>query len=351
MLTKELKDIALPWTEEEYRADPALSYSTLATYERGGFHSLNTLFDKKESPSLLFGSVVDCILTDGESVFNERFAVMDYNITDGGINVCKELANRYKEHFKEFKNIPEVLVSQTAQEVGFWKDPKWNNRRYKEVLNTGDVDIYYQILTNSDKIVISPQLYAEALSAVDALRTSEATKFYFEQDNPFDDSIKRYYQLKFKATLDNIDYRCMMDLAVCDYKNKVIYPCDLKTSNHYESEFYKSFIDWNYQIQARLYWRILRDCMNKDEYFKDFELKDYTFIVVKKDSLVPLTWKFEDTQKKGTLRYGKKLDIELRDPETIGKELTYYLNNDCKVPIGISITESNDIVKYLNTKM
>ena len=246
MLVKELKDIALPWTEEEYRADSALSYSTLATYERGGFHSLNTLFDKKESPSLLFGSVVDCILTDGESVFNERFAVMDYNITDGGINVCKELANRYKEQYKEFKDIPEVLVSQTAQEVGFWKDPKWNNRRYKEVLNTGDVDIYYQILTNSDKTVISSQLYTEALSAVDALRTSEATKFYFEQDNPFDESIKRYYQLKFKATLDNIDYRCMMDLAVCDYKNKVIYPCDLKTSSHYESEFYKSFIDWNY---------------------------------------------------------------------------------------------------------
>ena len=37
MLVKELKDIALPWTEPQYRADPALSYSTLATFERGGF--------------------------------------------------------------------------------------------------------------------------------------------------------------------------------------------------------------------------------------------------------------------------------------------------------------------------
>lgn len=351
MLVKELKDIALPWTEEEYRADSALSYSTLATYERGGFHSLNTLFDKKESPSLLFGSVVDCILTDGESVFNERFAVMDYNITDGGINVCKELANRYKEQYKEFKDIPEVLVSQTAQEVGFWKDPKWNNRRYKEVLNTGDVDIYYQILTNSDKTVISSQLYTEALSAVNALRTSEATKFYFAQDNPFDTDTKRYYQLKFKATLGDIDYRCMMDLAVCDYKNKVIYPCDLKTSSHYESEFYKSFIDWNYQIQARLYWRILRDNMDRDEFFKDFELADYTFIVVKKDSLVPLAWKFADTKKEGTLIYGKNRDLELRDPREIGEELTYYLNNECKVPLGINLEGTNDIVEYLNTKL
>jgi len=183
------------------------------------------------------------------------------------------------------------------------------------------------------------------------LRTSETTKFYFAPDNPFDDSIKRYYQLKFKATLDGIDYRCMMDLAVCNYKEKVIYPCDLKTSSHYESEFYKSFIDWNYQIQARLYWRILRDCMDKDDFFKDFKLADYTFIVVKKDSLTPLAWKFEDTKKKGTLKYGKQLNIELRDPETIGQELTHYLKDNCKVPDGIYLDRPNSITHYLNTQM
>ena len=105
------------------------------------------------------------------------------------------------------------------------------------------------------------------------------------------------------------------------------------------------------QIQARLYWRILRACMDKDEYFKDFELKDYTFIVVKKYSLVPLTWKFKDTQKKGTLKYGENSDMKLRDPEDIGKELHYYLTHDCKVPLDISMTEPNDIVKFLNTKM
>jgi len=351
MLTKELKDIALPITEPEYRADPALSYSTLATYERGGFYAIKTLAEKKESTSLLLGSVVDCILTDGEDVFNDRFAVLDYNITDGGANVCKALATVYGEQYKEFKDIPEVLVSQTAQEVGFWKDPKWNSRRYKEVVGTGDVDIYYQVLTNKDKEIISSQMYTDALAMVDALRTSETTKFYFVQDNPFDETIRHYYQLKFKTTLNGIDYRCMMDLAVVDYKEKIVYPCDLKTSSHWESEFYKSFIDWNYQIQARLYWRILRDCMDKDDFFKDFELADYTFIVVKKDSLTPLTWKFEDTTKRGTLKYGKQLNIELRDPETIGQELTHYLKDDCKVPDGIYLDRPNSITHYLNTQM
>ena len=34
------------------------------------------------------------------------------------------------------------------------------------------------------------------------------------------------------------------------------------------------------QIQARIYWRLIRQLMDKDEYFKDFTLKDFRFIVV-----------------------------------------------------------------------
>lgn len=350
-MLKELKDISWLVDEPTYRADPALSYSTLAKYERNGFYSIKLLDEKISTLSLLLGSVTDYILTDGEDAFNDRFAVMDYNITDSGINVCKSLASLYGEQYKEFKDIPEVLVSQTAQEVGFWKGPKWNSRRYKEVLNTGDVDIYYKVLTSNDKTIISSQMYSDALAMVDALKTSKTTKFYFAPDNPFDDSIRRYYQLKFKATLGGVNYRCMADEIIVDYEHKTISPIDLKTSSHPEAEFYKSFIDWTYNQQARLYWKIIRENLDKDEYFRDFTLDDYTFIVVNKNTLTPLTWKYTDTQKRGTLIYGKNHNIELRDPLEVGKELHYYLTHDCKVPLDISMTEPNDIVKFLNTKM
>lgn len=347
---KELKDISWLVDEPTYRADPALSYSTLATFERGGFYSLPTLYDKKSSPSLTLGQIVDTLITGSEEEFNQLFAVMDYNITDSGINVCKTLASLYGEQYKEFKDIPEVLVSQTAQEVGFWKDPKWNSRRYKEVLNTGDVDIYYKVLTSSDKTIISSQMYSDALAMVDALKTSEATKFYFAPNNPFDDSIRRYYQLKFKATLDGINYRAMLDLIWIDYKNKKIHLCDLKTSHKPEYKFPLSFLDWNYLIQSKLYTRVVQANIEKDDYFKDFTIEDFTFIVVNKDTLTPLTWKFTDFNVKGPFIYGKN-KTELRDPEDIGKELHYYLTHDCKVPLDISMIEPNDIVKFLNSKL
>jgi hypothetical protein len=59
-------------------------------------------------------------------------------------------------------------------------------------------------------------------------------------------SYEKHYQLKFKATLNGVDYRCMPDLLAVDHENKVIYPIDLKTSSHAEWDFFDSFVQWNY---------------------------------------------------------------------------------------------------------
>ena len=63
-MLKSLKDISWLVTEETYRADKALSYSTISKFKREGFEHLDTLFDKVESPSLFLGSLVDCLTTD-----------------------------------------------------------------------------------------------------------------------------------------------------------------------------------------------------------------------------------------------------------------------------------------------
>jgi hypothetical protein len=103
-------------------------------------------------------------------------------------------------------------------------------------------------------------------------------------------------------------------------------------------------------IQARLYWRIIRDNMVRDPVYKDYELADYKFIVVNKKTLTPLVWKFEDTKKIGTLTYGKRQQIELQDPFDLGEELNTYLSLRPEVPAGIEIIESNSITSWLNTK-
>ena len=61
----------------------------------------------------------------------------------------------------------------------------------------------------------------------------------------------------------------MADLIIIDHNNKLIIPCDLKTSSKDEYNFHHSFIDWSYFEQAQLYWYIIRQNLDKDEYFKE----------------------------------------------------------------------------------
>ena len=97
-------------------------------------------------------------------------------------------------------------------------------------------------------------------------------------------------------------------------------------------------------IQARLYWNLIRQNMRNDEYFKDFKLANYRFIVVNTiDEPNPLVWEFKQTQSLGTVTLGNK---ELRTPWAIGSELTYYLENKPKVPKGINVTKTNSIEEW-----
>jgi hypothetical protein len=188
------------------------------------------------------------------------------------------------------------------------------------------------------------------MNAVDALKNSDTTSYYFAPDNPFDD-IKRYYQLKFKAKIQGVNYRCMFDLLIVDYKNKTIQPVDLKTSHKKEWDFYKSFVEWNYQIQNRLYAKILQENIEKDDFFEDFKILDYKDIVICKDSLTPLVWDCPFTKEVGTLLFGIYNQIVMRDPIAIGDELNWYLTNKPKTPININIgkDKGNNLSEWLNT--
>lgn len=338
----------ISWAVDEptYRADHALSYSTLSKYERSGFNDLDSLFDRIETPSLTFGSAVDSIITGGREEFDERFIVADFPVVAPAfLQIVKQLFANYGKKYDKLSDIPDKDIIDLTEVVSFY--PNWRAQtRAKAIKEQGEQ--YYRLLYLArDKAVLSSQMYQDVLNAVNALHTSESTKWYFQEDNPFE-NIERLYQLKFKANLNGIMYRCMADLIIVDHDAKTVQPVDLKTSSKKEWDFYKSFIDWRYDLQARLYWRIIRAVMDADEYFKDFKLLPYQFIVVNRVTLVPLVWGFPLTDTVGTIKVGKQNQIELRDPCMIGEELSYYLDNRPKVPAGISTAGVNDLATWLD---
>lgn len=345
MERKSLEDISWKVTEEVYRKDPSLSYSTLARYEREGFNNLDKLFDRVESPSLTFGSAVDTLITGSEKEFNDKFMVaqIDNTLSDTLITITDRLFSRWKDTYNNIKDIPEDKIIETIQDIS------WNNHWLPKTRVTkikGDCAAYYKLLYLSEgKTILSTYVYQDVINAVDKLKSADSTKFYFEQNNVFDNSIERFYQLKFKATFNNVDYRCMADEILVLHDYKTIIPIDLKTSYKPEWDFYKSFIEWMYPIQSRLYWRIIRDNMDKDPYFKDFKLANYRFIVINKKTLVPLVWEFESTQKIGDII--TKEGLVLRDPFVIGEELKEYLTNKPIVPKGIELIKPNKLEDWI----
>lgn len=345
---KSLKDISWQVSEEEYRADPALSYSTLARYEREGFNNLDKLFTKIETPSLTFGSCVDTLITGNEEEFRKLFMVaeLDNSISDTLVTIVKKLFNMFSAQYHALKDIPDDNIIAAIEDIQ-WNNhwlPKTRAKKIKE-----DCAGYYGLLYLAEgKTIISTQTYRDVMNTVDSLKTSEATKFYFEPDNIFDNSIEKFYQLKFKATFNGVDYRCMADEIVVFHEHQLIVPVDLKTSSKVEWDFYKSFLEWRYDIQGRLYWRIIRDNLDKDDFFKDYTLAPYKFIVANRRTLTPLVWNFSSTKEKGDLILGKNKQIVLRDPFTIGEELNHYLCDKPRVPNEIELCHPNQLEKWIN---
>jgi len=344
-IQKELNEISWNVSEEIYRADPALSQSTLGKYEKEGFECLDSLFEHISTPALTRGSMVDDLITGGEEEFNNRFYVADFpSLGDKERQVADLLFDTHHETCAGFSAIPKNDILAAANQVVYYKnytDPT----RIKKL--TEACSQYYNLkYLAGDKEIVSTETYAKVLAMVNALKDSESTRNYFMPDEPFS-NIKRYYQLKFKAELEGVEYRGMLDLVVVDYDKKVILPVDLKTSGSPEYHFEHSFLKWGYGWQARLYWRLLRNALDNDEYFKDFELLNFRFIVVNKETLTPLVWEFPYTKVYGTLvdEDGK----EYRDPYEIGKELRHYLDDKPKVPDGIDINGVN-IINCLKIK-
>ena len=351
-MMKSLRDISWLVTEEEYRADPALSYSTIARYEREGFNNLDKLFDKIETPSLTFGSAVDALITGGQKEFDERFMVAEFPSTpDSVIKVVKALFKLYGRlmAYRTLEAIPDTIVIQEAEAQNYQMN--WKPETRAKVIKEKGADYFNLLFVAGDRCILDTQTYQDVTNAVKALKESEATKFYFAEDNPFEPNIERLYQLKFKTTLRGIPYRCMFDELIVDYEKKKILPIDLKTSstNDKEWDFPKHYLHWGYQIQNRLYVRILQNILNKDDYFKDFKIWPYRDIIVVRGSNTPLVWEIPFTFSYGDIVLGKHSDILLRDPEDLGKELYEYLNSRTKVPKGIQEEGLNSMELWLNT--
>ena len=104
------------------------------------------------------------------------------------------------------------------------------------------------------------------------------------------------------------------------------------------------FIEWRYFIQANLYAEIIRQNIIKDEYFKDFKVADYRFIVICNRTRQPLVWEWNKTKTETDFSIN---NITFPNWRGIVKRLDYYLKNKPQVPENIKTKEPNNIANFI----
>lgn len=286
MKIKSLKDISWNVTEEQYRADAAFSYSLIASFFREGPKALIKT-KKDDTPSLRGGSILDTLLTDTEE-FDNKFYVSDTETpSELVLKVLNELWNTVDDKKLDLEHIPtkvKIDIMNKHSFYSYWKDPT----RLAKLATDGYE--YYRLMTQVlGKTIISSNEKKAAIASADALKQNRKTRRYFVR-NPFNKDIELLYQLKFKCKLRGFDVRCMFDFIEVDHANKIITPGDLKTTGEPEEHFEHSFLKWSYFIQATLYMAILKEILSQDDYFKDFTIMPFRFVVVNKDNLSPIEW-------------------------------------------------------------
>ena len=295
-MKKSLKDISWLVDEPTYRNDNALSYSKLSQFFRNGPKALIST-EKVDTPSLRFGSLVDCILTAPEE-FDDRFYVADIDkFSDTIRKIVERIYLEHTDFTDQICEIQEDLLINILNEENYqsnWKD----RTRIDKIIDLGQ-DYYTVLKYSTGKIVISPQEFSEASQCVQTLKTHPFTYQIFECSE--DEEI--FYQLKFKDEVAGVPVRIMTDCIKVNHKKKWIQPYDLKTTGKNEEEFEKSYVDWNYSIQKGLYSRVLVQKLKNDDFFKDYDLLSFKFIVINKNNLCPLIWDIGNDENDGVNDY------------------------------------------------
>lgn len=212
-IEKSITELAWNVTEAEYRADDAISYSSLSSFAREGAEVIPHLKEKKDAEALRFGSLVDTLMTEPEEL-DVKFLISDTPRPSD--TVAKIVTNIWENSDKSTNDITNIksdtilLYANDAAYYTNWKDETRVNKLVAEGMS------FFELLGLAEgKTLMSQDDYQRALSCVEQLKTNSFTSTYF-YDNPFTlDKIEGHFQLKFKLNFKigekHYSIRCMLD--------------------------------------------------------------------------------------------------------------------------------------------
>lgn len=319
--SQKIRSIFWDVPESEYRAYPAISQSALTKYDREGFRTIEQ--ETETTGAMIRGSLIDCLLTEGEEVFNSKYYVATYcEITDKPKKIVDILYEHYGHLYEELELVPESYILRVIKEQEYYSNRK-DRTNINNIIKEGTI-YYRNLIKGKGKTVVLKPQYDEAKATSDCLKQHQYTSKFFNPDklSEYEEII---YQPKIILKDPRLPYelKCMYDLIYINHKEKYILPMDLKTTSSNEEDFERNYVNWRYDIQSSLYTCILKHMLKVIGL--DYEIKNFTFIVVNPSNLTPILW--EDVN---CFNFGDRINqygTLYKGPFTLAREYYYYTSS------------------------
>ncbi len=300
--------IGMAWTEAEYRAFDAMSYSLLSSVYREKEFALHKKFVANEAT--IFGLITESKLF-GDYDENDYYIVPEIFKSESKLKGALDIIFNYLQPSVDGDTKKLVMYKQKIMDI--FKSVEIDYFKNKEVewkvdklLREKESQKYWDaFLASIGKILTTDELVKSATEAKTTLATHPFTRGIFAQEFG---NVEKHSQVKLTFTYNGHKMKCMLDWLIIDHDAKVIKPYDLKTGFDNADYFSKSYFYWRYDIQAYLYSGAVKEL--RDRIYPDYTVEEFKFVFISRGNVYrPLVYR--NTEKmllatqKGYERFGK----------------------------------------------
>ena len=292
---------------QDYYNHPGISQSFLKSLA-GDLSLINV---KKESDSFVFGKLVDAMLLGTKEDFQKEYHISELTVlpSDTMQLMIKKLVEIVKEDYIEQINViespidnaivmdqAELFVENTndsfvtfaeimsnfehyivaiTQEFNY--QPRWGDQaKISNFLK--EKDYYLDLVKAEGKIVISSEVYSQAVTFCDNLRNHPRTSRFFDVENlSLNPDVEVYYQLPIYFEYEGLSCKALLDIVFVEHISLgtvKVTPIDLKSMHGNTYNFPQQVYNYRYDIQAAWYTLALK------KWFSDCEAIVLPFMFV-----------------------------------------------------------------------
>lgn len=283
---------------DDYRAMEGTNQSSLKkilTHPRLYLQAKKKQEEGEEStaPHLVFGSVVDIMITGQRDEFEEKYVrIPDETKCSDAVKVIIDEVFKFSFHIHtEMGGTPEEFLLKDLSIYSHNILDKARDNKYRDnykddtliatVIKEGNA--YFELLkTTVGKTPITETSYAKAVNCVMAWKSDDFTRKYCVKDK--EKSVEFWNKVIITFKQGNRTIKGELDRVVINHDNKTITPIDFKTTGQPIYMFEKDFWKYRYDIQAMVYHRGLLHHPEINKLIDEgYELLNFKYIVVESD--------------------------------------------------------------------